>query len=142
MPDFLKYLPIIMQIINLIPKLQAALQAKTSVIDIIKQLAPEVLPIFQQLGTGLFPSLDPTQAANAGALILSTDVVRTIQTQLNILKVTDDSGAALVPDGSYGAKTKQAATKFQKANGLTADGWAGAMTQAALSSAVAKLPAA
>lgn len=140
MPDFLKYLPLIMQIINLIPKIQAAISAKTSIIDIIKQFAPEVLPIFQALGVALFPTLDPTQAANAGALILSTDVVRGIQTQLNTLKITDDSGAALVADGSYGARTKQAVMKFQTANKLVADGWAGATTQAALASAIVKLP--
>lgn len=139
MPDFLKYLPLIMQIINLIPRIQEALRSKTSIFDIIKQYAPEVLPIFQQLGAGLFPTLDPTQAANAGALILSTDIVRGIQTQLNTLKITDDSGAALATDGSYGQRTKQAVTKFQTANKLVADGWAGATTQAALATAVAKL---
>jgi peptidoglycan hydrolase-like protein with peptidoglycan-binding domain len=108
--------------------------------DIVKQFAPEVLPVLQQLGGALFQGLNQTQTADAGALILSTDMVRTIQTQLVMLQITDDSGAVLAPDGSYGLKTKQAVMKFQKANNLTADGWAGALTQAALSAAVAKLP--
>lgn len=140
MPEFLKYLPLMMQIMNLIPKIQEALRSGTSIINLIKQFAPEVLPIFEQLGKGLFPTLDPTQAANAGALILSTDVVRTIQTQLNTLKITDDAGQPLVIDGSYGTKTKQAVMKFQTANKLNADGWAGSQTMPALATAVAKLP--
>lgn len=144
MPDLLKYLPLIMQLVNLIPKIQDALRNKTSVIDLLNQFGPELLPVIQQIAQAFFPNLNlnPTQQAAAGALVLSPEIVRDLQTQLNRLGITDDAGQALATDGSYGARTKQAVAKFQKANNLTADGWAGAQTQAALAQAIAKLPAA
>ena len=139
MGDILSYLPLIFQILDLIPKIQAELKAGTSVVEKIKTIAPEVLPILQTIGAKVFPTIPATSTAQAGALVLSMDMVRTIQTQLNLLKITDDTGTALTVDGSYGNLTKQAVTKFQKASNLTADGWAGNVTQAALAQAVAKL---
>jgi peptidoglycan hydrolase-like protein with peptidoglycan-binding domain len=38
--------------------------------------------------------------------------------------------AGLTVDGKYGAGTQAAVKKFQEANGLTPDGWAGVQTQA------------
>ncbi len=138
--DYLKFIPIIVQIFDLIPKIQAALRAKTSIVDLLQQFGPEVLPIITQLGSSLFPNLPPAQAAEAGALKVAPDVVRDVQVGLNRLGITDNAGGALATDGSYGTKTKEAVTKFQTAHGLTADGWAGKLTQAAISTEVAKLP--
>jgi peptidoglycan hydrolase-like protein with peptidoglycan-binding domain len=40
------------------------------------------------------------------------------------------NNAKLEVDGDYGAATNKAVAAFQKANGLTVDGWCGATTQA------------
>lgn len=135
MLDFVKFLPLILQVIDLIPKITAQVKAGGNVVDKVKQIAPEVLPVLQDLGNTFFPGLSPENAVNAGATVLTIDLVRSIQSKLNAKGYTDDAGAALVPDGSYGSKTKQAVSKFQKDHGLTVDGWAGSLTQAALKAA-------
>src|SRR5262245_60187027 len=140
--DFFQYLPTILQILRLIPQIQEALRSGASVIDLLRKFGPEVLPIIEQYGTKLFPGLSQPQAVAAGALVLSPDIVKETQLALNRLGVTDDAGQPLAPDGSYGQKTKQAVTKFQAAHGLTPDGWAGKVTQAAIAGEVAKLPVA
>ena len=66
--------------------------------------------------------------------------VKLIQTGLNTLKYTDNSGAKLAVDGSYGTKTKQAVIKFQKAKSLSQDGIAGPKTIAALDKALGNTP--
>lgn len=140
--DYLKLIPVIMQLLNILPKIQEALAAKKNIFTILQQFAPELLPILSSIGGTMFPNLPKESAPAAGALIISPDLVRTVQSGLNRLKITDDSNAALVEDGSYGQRTKQAVAKFQKANGLVADGWAGSVTQTAIANEVAKLPAA
>lgn len=136
--DYMKLLALIPTILNVIGKIQTALKSGGNVIAMIQGLAPDVLPVLQQLGAILFPDLSATQQTNAGALVLSNDIVSTVQSQLNALNITDGSGRALTVDGIYGSLTKQAVAKFQQANGLSADGWAGPLTQAALTQAVAK----
>lgn len=44
--------------------------------------------------------------------------------------------AGLTVDGKYGAGTQAAVKKFQEANGLTADGWSGIQTTAAIINAL------
>jgi len=61
------------------------------------------------------------------------DAVRQLQTQLHTLGYLRGK-----PDGSYGTVTQQAVAAFQRASKLKADGVAGAATQQALSSALAK----
>lgn len=53
--------------------------------------------------------------------------VKWLQTSLNKLV-----NAGLTVDGKYGEATQNAVKTFQKANGLTEDGWAGVQTQAAM----------
>lgn len=139
--NFLKLLPLIMQLLNIFPRIQEALRTKTPVLGIVQQFAPELLPILQELAGSLFPGLPAPAAADAGALMISPEIIRQVQNGLNRLRVTDGAGAALTEDGSYGQRTKQAVAKFQTAHGLTPDGWAGAVTQAAIASEVVKLPA-
>lgn len=138
--NFLKLLPVIMQILNILPRIQEAIRTKVPILTILQQYAPELIPIFSELAGSLFPKLAEPQAVEAGALLLSPDIVRQVQNGLNKLKVTDDSGSSLAEDGSYGPRTKQAVTKFQTSKGLKPDGWAGPETQAAISSEVVKLP--
>lgn len=60
------------------------------------------------------------------------EAVKELQENLNTLGYS--CGTA---DGSYGAKTANAVRNFQKATGLTVDGIAGPLTQAAIKSAIA-----
>lgn len=48
--------------------------------------------------------------------------VRTLQSNLNTLKITDSEGKALKVDGQFGACTKEAVKKFQKKYDLVIDG--------------------
>lgn len=56
--------------------------------------------------------------------------VKKLQTALNALGYTDNSGKKLSVDGQFGSITKQAVVKFQKANGLSQDGVVGKLTKA------------
>jgi peptidoglycan hydrolase-like protein with peptidoglycan-binding domain len=67
----------------------------------------------------------------APAATAPTMSITWLQESLN--KLTD---AKLTVDGKYGQATQDAVKKFQTANGLTADGWAGVQTQAAIVSAL------
>lgn len=58
--------------------------------------------------------------------------VSKVQEQLNALGFKDAQGKALVPDGDFGDRTKQAVQAFQRARGLVDDGVVGKDTFAAL----------
>lgn len=60
-----------------------------------------------------------------------TDVTK-VQEQLNALGFKDAQGKALIPDGDFGSKTKQAVEAFQRARGLVDDGIVGKDTFSAL----------
>lgn len=124
--NLLKLIPLIMRLIELAPKLQAALKSGASILSVLQQFAPDLIQLVQDIGAEIFPALPPTAQADAGALRLDIERVRKIQVALNA------RGATLVVDGQYGAGTKAAVAAFQQANGLTADGWAGPLTMAKL----------
>lgn len=132
--NLLKLLPLIMRLIDLAPKISAALKSGTSVLTLLQQFAPDLIHLVQDIGGELFPALPPAAQADAGAMRLDIDLVRKVQAGLNKL------GATLVVDGHYGQMTKDAVAAFQSSHGLTADGWAGPLTLAALDKAL--LPAA
>lgn len=71
----------------------------------------------------------------------TSNCVKLIQQGMNTLKYTDAYGRALVVDGAFGANTKAAVVKFQKAKGLTQDGIAGKNTIAALDKALGNVAA-
>ena len=73
----------------------------------------------------LFPELTKQQDVIAAP---KTEMsVEWLQTSLNKL-----INAGLTVDGHYGDGTRNAVKQFQQANGLTSDGWAGILTQAAI----------
>lgn len=125
--DIIAFLPIIFRLIELLPKLQATLAQKQSVPELVAKLAPDLLPILQQIGGQLFPGLTGAASAQAGALAFDPERVRWIQASMNQLM-----GSTLVVDGRYGAATKAVVSDFQAKHGLTADGWAGNNTSAAI----------
>lgn len=113
MEQLLKLLPVILAAAQRIPELQ------------------QILPLLTQLGTTTFPGLSPDKAPAAAATTLDVNGVKWTQTALNLLL-----NATLLVDGVYGAATKAAVTKFQAANNLEADGWAGTTTADALRAAL------
>jgi peptidoglycan hydrolase-like protein with peptidoglycan-binding domain len=122
--DFFVWLPIIMRVIELAPKVTAALNAKQSVNDLVKGLAPDLLPVIKEVGAKLFPTLDPAAQVEAGALAtFGIERIKWVQKSLN-----DLVGSTLVVDGTLGDKTKAVVKTFQSANGLDPDGWPGHLT--------------
>lgn len=125
-------LPTVLQAVQVAENIMADRKAGSglSVADTISKEAPNVVSIFQQIGASLFPSVPPAQQTAAAATALSVGTVQAIQSALNAKMAAGST--PLVVDGVYGAKTKAAVLAFQTANGLKADQWAGALTQAAL----------
>jgi peptidoglycan hydrolase-like protein with peptidoglycan-binding domain len=113
MEQFLKLLPIIIAAAQQIPEMK------------------QILPLLTQIGTTTFPGLPTDKAPEAAATTLDGNGVKWIQTALNLLQK-----ASLDVDGVYGQGTKAAVTKFQQANNLEADGWAGTKTADALRAAL------
>ena len=81
------------------------------------------------LGVGLYKLVNPldTQVEEVIASGLTTSQVKTVQTKLKNWGYYTGT-----VDGIYGTKTKTAVVKFQKNNGLTADGIVGTNTAKAL----------
>lgn len=131
--NFIKFIPMIFQLMQVIGPIREAIRSGTSVLDVLKTQGPELIDLVQSVGKDLFSNLPAADAVQAGALRIDPETVKRIQTSLNRL------GAKLVVDGSYGALTKAVVTKFQFENGLEVDGWAGKLTSTALDAAVAKL---
>lgn len=135
----LSYLPIILKVINILPIIQSTIQQGGSVITIIQRLAPELLPLLQEIGGGVFPQADPAKAIQAGIdVIFDKDGTMWVQNTLNQF----NKNTALTVDGGYGNLTKAAVAAYQKAHPpLKVDGWCGPKTSGSLAVEVAKLAA-
>ena len=72
--------------------------------------------------------VDPVMVATSGSDLIASDAVRTLQQNLKTLGYYDGSVT-----GNFGRLTKEAVYNFQKANGLSADGVAGAKTLSSIS---------
>lgn len=127
---------LIIQLINVIPKIQEAIRQGGNVLTIIQNLAPDLMPILQQIGAQLFPTVDSSKSAQAAIeSIFDVDGTMWVQNQLNALGQTPP----LTVDGSYGPLTTAAVKAYQTKKGLKVDGWAGPKTSASLAADVAKL---
>ena len=128
-------LPIIFRAINLAPQIQQAIQSGTSTQQAVEDNAGNLLPLLAQIGRQMFPGIqDGLAAAAAASSMFDPSSVKWVQTVLNVLHVVDP---ALDVDGEYGPLTTAAVKKFQQANGLVVDGWAGDETQQKLQLAFA-----
>lgn len=98
-------------------------------------IVKEATELFQKI-KAVWPTLadDLTEVIPSSPPPLVTEYsVLWLQQSLNEL-----TGSKLMLDGDYGAETKAAVKKFQAANGLTVDGWAGVQTQAAMVAALGR----
>lgn len=114
---------IISLVLSILGKREELVSIVTDAVALFKR-AKETLPdLTAQLGK----LTEGTSTAPAS----STYSVSWLQESLNKLV-----GANLKVDGAYGDSTREAVKQFQTAHGLTADGWAGIQTQAAIVSAL------
>jgi peptidoglycan hydrolase-like protein with peptidoglycan-binding domain len=134
--DLFKFLPLLMRILDILPKIQSAAKSGTNIFTLLQTFAPDLVSILTGVGSTLFPTLPPDSQAKAGSIMLDPTKTMWIQNAINTLGLANP---ALVVDGSYGAMTKAAVIAFQTAHNVTpADGWAGDITEAALRTELAK----
>jgi peptidoglycan hydrolase-like protein with peptidoglycan-binding domain len=67
------------------------------------------------------------------------DAARNLQTSLQHLGYQDEKGHKIQPDGDFGARTRAAVERFQRAHGLQPDGVVGPATKEALHAATPRL---
>jgi peptidoglycan hydrolase-like protein with peptidoglycan-binding domain len=96
----------------------------------IKNLSPLVSSMLEYIGGKLFPNAKEELKIAAGAMAaFDPNVTKWVQGALNTLVTPSPN---LDVDGIYGPMTKAAVEKFQTDHKLTADGWAGTITRAAI----------
>jgi len=137
MGDLFVLVPLIMRIIDLIPKIKEAMTAGTSVFSLLEKFGPDILLVVKEIGGKLFPNLPAASQVEAGALIaFNPEEVRWAQDAMNRLGTTPP----LTVDGQYGKMTKTAIQTFQTAHSLEADGWIGKVTKPVVQMELNKLP--
>jgi len=118
-------LPLVLDAVELIPKIRDALQSEKPIVTIVKGLAPEMFDFFKKVGAQVFPELQEEVQAEVGATMFDTESVKWVQGDLN------KRGAApqLTVDGVLGPMTKAAVKIFQGRHAeLVVDGWPGPKT--------------
>jgi peptidoglycan hydrolase-like protein with peptidoglycan-binding domain len=104
-----------------------------SVIQEVMTLYPDVRSLISEIAPQLVPAATATSAQKFVYVPPDGLSVTWLQQALNTLM-----NAGLTTDGVYGPATQAAVSAFQTANKLTADGWAGVATSAAIHAALAK----
>lgn len=131
----LQYLPLI---ISAGPSVKAALDEARSNDDgvtKIKKIAPTLAPILEQIGSMWFPKAAGTiHIVAAATAAYDQNITKWVQGACNSIV-----GANLKVDGIYGPNTRAAVELLQTHLGLTVDGYAGQLTQAAIGIALSKL---
>jgi len=128
----MEWLTLLPQIASIAGPIISAIETGVSVNSIGTLVSnPQVLNVFQTLGTQLFPKAAP-QIALAGSLLAtySPNYVKWLQGMLNAYLKPNPP---LAVDGAYGPKTIAAVQAAQSKLGIKIDGVAGDATMAALS---------
>lgn len=123
----MRYGPMVVDIVN-----QAS--SNDDIVTKLQHLSKPLADVLENVGGELFPQAKPQLHIAAGAIAaFNVDYTKWLQATLNAVM---DPSPNLKVDGLYGPRTKAAVTQFQTQLGLTADGWAGKLTQAALEKAL------
>jgi peptidoglycan hydrolase-like protein with peptidoglycan-binding domain len=102
----------------------------------LQTAAPDIIPQLANIGTALFPKVAPElQVVAAASASFDPNVTKWLQAALNKLLTPSPN---LQVDGIYGPKTREAVEVAQKKLGITVDGWAGEITQAAIQTALSR----
>lgn len=125
--DILTILGLVMRYGPIIGRIMGAAGSNADVVTKIDQLAPDVKTVLKDIGEKFFPKATPEAQIVGAAVAINPNTVIELQTMLN-----DKLDAGLEADGIMGKATREAVSKFQKANGLVVDGVAGKNTLAAL----------
>lgn len=131
---------------SLIPMLISAASTIKNIIDIansnqdivskVRDTLPQLAGALEEYGGQLFPNVKPELKIAAAAMsAFDPNVTKWLQGSLNALVMPSPN---LVVDGSYGPRTRAAVEALQAKLGLTADGWAGSITQSAIAALLAK----
>lgn len=130
-------MPYIQKLIAAAPALTRIIQEAKSNDDILSKLqtmAPDLAPLLTSIGKELFPAaVGPIQAVGGAIAAYGTELTKWLQTACNQLLTPSPH---LVVDGNYGPRTRAAVEQLQKQLGLTVDGLAGKLTQAAIARAL------
>lgn len=124
--DIIKLLPTLMA---LAPEVKKWIDIGLPLVQEFKKTQPNIIPVLEQIGSSLFPTLKDTihTVAAAADTLFNPNGTIWVQRSLNTL-----TSAGLTEDGVYGTATKAAVLKFQTANQPGAgpmDGWAGPLTK-------------
>lgn len=133
--SILQYLPVLLQFAKLVPAVKTAWDSSTgntlSKVNAVIH-GTQTVPMLEALGAQLFPALAPSIHAAAAAVVMAhPDATSWLQAALNVV-----DNAGLVVDGHYGPKTRAAVEAFQRKKGLSVDGFAGDLENAAIIAAL------
>lgn len=97
----------------------------------LQSAAPEIVPVLEQIADQLLPKVAPEARIVAAAMVtFDPNKTKWLQGALNKYLTLNPP---LKVDGVYGTKTRDAVYAAQaKLTGLSVDGWAGKLTNAAL----------
>lgn len=125
--DILTIIGLVMRYGPIIGRIMGAAGSNADVVTKIDQLAPDVTAVLKEIGGKFFPHATEEAQVVGAAVAINPNAVIALQTTLN-----EKLNAGLEADGIMGKATREAVSKFQKANGLVVDGVAGKNTLAAL----------
>lgn len=132
---WLSYLPMLLSAASSIKSILDIANSNESVVQKIQDSIPQAAPILEQIGAHLFPKAAPAIHIAAGAMAaFDPDVIKWVQGACNSI-----AGTTLTVDGHYGPLTLAAVEQVQTKLGLKVDGFAGQITQAAISAALSAL---
>ena len=138
--DWLSLIPLFISATTSIKQIIDVANSNTDIVSRIKAEVPLVANALETYGSKLFPKAEPALHIAAAAMAAyDPNVTKWLQGSLNVLSPTLGLSAPnLQVDGIYGARTRAAVEAVQAKMGLTVDGWAGQITQAAIASALTK----
>lgn len=117
----LQYVP---TILSIIPKIQHAYDSSATntngvIANIVQEVAPGLVPMVEDIGKQLFPTLSEPIHIAAGAIVaFHPNAVMWMQDALNHV-----DNAKLAVDGHFGPKTLAAVKAFQTKHGLAVTGF-------------------